>query len=482
MHRSFRSSLRCFHFFLTMAAFLLITTFFFSGKVSAGEGHRISIQFDGLADGECYLAYHFGNRQYMYDTTNIDMDGKAVFAGDEPLEAGLYLVVLEDETNFEVVIDKNQHFSISADPEDIMGTLSFEGSPENDQFYDYLHFLTRKNQRRQPLEAELRDPSTASDRQMALRQEIEKMNATMREKQDQIISENPDGLLALILKSQRDPELPEPPLLPDGRQDTDAMYQIYKSQFFDNIDFSDARILYTPVYHSRLRIYFNNVLMQDPDSIIREADRVIDKARAHPEVFEYTIWFITNNAEASQVMGMDKVFVHMVENYYLTDEVDWMDDQRLESMRQRAEELKPLLLGETAPDVRLRDPEGKTLGLHEIEADYLVLYFWDSECPFCLQAAPKLKETWEALKDDGVRIVAINTEREQSKWLDAISDYPQDWIHLHDAGGEGNVLDTYSIYAIPKVYILDEEKKILAKDIGIEHITSFIREHMRKAQ
>lgn len=222
--------------------------------------------------------------------------------------------------------------------------------------------------------------------------------------------------------------------------------------------------------------------MQDPDSIIREADRVIDKARAHPEVFEYTIWFITNNAEASQVMGMDKVFVHMVENYYLTDEVDWMDDQRLESMRQRAEELKPLLLGETAPDVRLRDPEGKTLGLHEIEADYLVLYFWDSECPFCLQAAPKLKETWEALKDDGVRIVAINTEREQSKWLDAISDYPQDWIHLHDAGGEGNVLDTYSIYAIPKVYILDEEKKILAKDIGIEHITSFIREHMRKAQ
>ena len=467
---------------LTVLVFLLGGGFLLPTAVSASDGHHITVQLDGLAGEQCYLAYHFGNRQYMQDTTDIDADGMAVFAGDERLDPGLYLVVLEDDTNFEVIIDKNQHFDISADPEDIMGTLSFEGSPENDLFYDYLAFLSSKNQRRQPLEAELRDPATPPGRQAELRQEIEEMNATVQEKQDEIIAEDPDGLLALILKGQRDPELPEPPLLPNGQQDTDAMYQIYKSQFFDNIDFSDARILYTPVYHSRLRIYFNNVLMQDPDSIISEADRVIDKARAHPEVFQYTIWFITNNAEASQVMGMDKVFVHMVENYYLTDEVDWMDERRLDSMRERVEELKPLLLGETAPDIRLKDPGGETVTLHEIEAEYLVLYFWDSECPFCLEAAPKLKETWEALKDEGVRVVAINTERDQNKWLDAISDYPEDWVHVHDAGGEGKVLDTYSIYAIPKVYILDEEKRILARDIGIEHITPFLREKMRKAE
>ncbi len=482
MHKQFRNSHRFFYSFLTIPVFLLFTGFFLPAYVTANEGHRITIHFEGVADEQCYLAYHFGNRQYMRDTTYIDKDGNAVFADDERLGPGLYLVVLDDDTNFEVVIDNNQHFSISADPEDIMGTLSFDGSPENNLFYDYLDFLTRKNQRRQPLDAELRDPATPPGRQAELRQEIEEMNVRVQDKQNQVIARDPDGLLALILKGQRDPELPEPPLLPNGQQDTDAMYRIYKGQFFDNIDFSDARILYTPVYHSRLRIYFNNVLMQEPDSIIREADRVIDKARAHPEVFQYTIWFITNNAETSQVMGMDKVFVHMVENYYLTDEVDWMDESRLDRMRERAEELKPLLLGETAPDLQLQNPEGEAMVLHEIEADYLVLYFWDSECPFCLQAAPKLKEAWEALKDEDVRFVAVNTERNQSKWLDAINDYPQDWIHLHDTGGDSKVLNAYGIYAIPKVYILDQEKRILAKDIGIDHITPFIRQEIRKAQ
>jgi len=482
MHTPFMKSLRFCQDILTLPAFLLLAGLILAAPASASEGHRIKIQFDGLAGEQCFLAYHFGNRQYMQDTTSIDVDGTAVFAGNEPLDPGLYLVVLEDDTNFEVIIDKNQHFSIMADPKDIMGTLSFDDSPENEVFYDYLDFLTSKNQRRQPLEAELRDPGTPSGRQAELQQEIEEMNARVQEKQDEIIADSPDGLLALILKGQRDPELPEPPLLPDGRQDTDAMYQIYKSQFFDNVDFSDARILYTPVYHSRLRIYFNNVLIQNPDSIIREADRVIDKARAHPEVFQYTIWFITNNAEASQVMGMDKVFVHMVENYYLTDEVDWMDESRLARMRERVEELKPLLPGAKAPDIRVQDQEGQSVVLHEVNADYLVLYFWDSECPFCLQAAPKLKETWEALKDEGVRIMAVNTERDRNKWLNAINDYPQDWIHVHDTDGAERVLDTYGIYAIPKIYILDEKKKILARDIGVEHITPFIREEMRKAQ
>lgn len=458
---------------------LFLAAFFAFNATLANEGHRIELQFEGLQDEECYLAYHFGNRQYMKDTTMIDADGRAVFEGGERLEPGLYLVVLEDDTNFELIIDRNQHFSITAAHNDIMGTLGFTGSHANEVFYEYLDFLTSKNQRRQPLEQELRDPATGPERQTEIRQQMDEMNTQVREKQDDIINQDPDGLLALILKAQRDPEMPEPPLLPDGQQDTDAMYQIYKSKFFDNIDFSDERLLYTPVYHSRLRVYFNNVLMQHPDSIISEADRVIDKARENSEVFRYTIWFITNNAEASQVMGMDKVFVHMVENYYLTDEVDWIAEDRLARMKQRMEEMKPLLTGEIAPNLHLKGPEGDPVVLHDIEASYLVVYFWDSECPYCLEAAPKLKEAWEQLREEGVKVAAVNTERDSDKWLEAISDYPEEWIHMHDKEREAQVLDTYSIYAIPKIYILDEEKRILARDIGIDHIVGFIRQDMQ---
>ena len=465
---------------VNISLLVFITTLTFYSGTLANEGHRIEIQFEGLQNEECYLAYHHGNRQYMQDTTMIGTDGMAVFEGADRLDPGLYLVVLEDDTNFELIIDRNQHFSVAADPGDIPGSLEFTNSPDNEMFYDYISFLTDKNQRRQPMEQELRDPATNPGREMEVRQEIEEMNEQVMQKQNQIIADDPEGLLALILKAQRDPEMPEPPLLPNGQQDIDAMYQIYKSRFFENIDFSDERLIYTPVYHSRLRVYFNNVIMQHPDSIISEADRVLDKARENREVFKYTVWFITNNAEASQVMGMDKVFVHMIENYYLTDEVDWVSEERLNQLRRRAEEIKPLLLGEIAPNLELQNAENEILELHEIEARYTILYFWDSECPHCLRAAPALKSAWEELKEEGVKVVAINTEQSRQNWIKAIDDYPDEWTHLHDTDGKARVLDTYSIYAIPQVYILDEDKKIIAKDIGVEHIAAFIKEDMRR--
>ncbi len=450
-----------------------------NGVAEEAEGHQIIIRLLGKQDTECYLAYHYGNRQFIKDTAFVNQQGQAVFEGSERLTPGLYLIVLDDNKNFELIIDRNQHFSVYANPDDLAGSLSFEGSPANDALYDYLVFLSEKTQERQALEQEMSAASTRPERQMELQEIIHGMERSVREKQDEIIDGDPDGLFAHILSAQRDPELPDPPLLPDGRQDTDAMYQIYKEKFFNNIDFSDERLLHTPVYHSRLRIFFNNVLIQHPDSIIREADRLLDKARANREVFKYTVSFIATNAESSQLMGMDKVFVHMIENYYLKEAADWISEDRIEMLKQRIEEMKPLLSGSKAPNIRIQGPDGENVELHDIEADYLVLYFWDSECAFCKQAIPELVAAHKNLKAKGVEIFAVNIETDTDRWLRAITDYPDDWIHGHDIANESDFRDTYSIYAIPLIFILDREKKILAKDIGAENVEPFIRQIMR---
>ena len=463
---------------LMAAVFIMAGIFLYSCKSLAMEGHQIHVHIKGMQDTEAYLAYHFGNRQYLTDTTHVDQEGHAVFAGPERLAPGLYLIVLDDHRNFEVLIDRIQHFSIHIDPDDFVGSARFEDSPQNEAFYEYLNFLTKKNKERQALDQELRDIGLSPARHQEVREALENMDNTVREKQDDIIGRDPDALLARILLAQRDPELPDPPMRPDGQMDTDAMYQIYKEKFFNNIDFSDERLLHTPVYHSRLRIFFNNVLIQHPDSVILEADRVLDKARANREMFKYTVWFITNNAEASQVMGMDKLYAHMLENYYLSGEVDWIEEDRLARLQQRLDELKPLLIGEVAPNIKIYDPDAEPVVLHDIEADFLVLYFWDSECVFCREAAPKLKEAHNQLRDKGVKVFAINTETDSSKWLRAIEGYPQDWIHGHDIHNESDLLDKYAIYGIPMIFILDSEKRILAKGIGVEHVAQFIRQKM----
>ena len=444
----------------------------------AGEGHRIRIELGSLSDSELLLAYHYGNRQYIKDTVPVDASGHAVFEGDQRLNPGLYLVVLEDESNFEVIIDGDQHFDIHVDPADLVGSAQFSGSPDNEAFYDYIRFLAGKGSQRQALEQELRSGNASPARQTEIQLVIEEMDAEVRGKQDSIIGSAPGSLLAAILRAQRDPDMPEPPLLPDGRQDIDAMYQLYKSRFFDNIDFSDARLVYTPVYHSRLRIFFNNVIVQHPDSVIQEVDRVLDLAQDNDDVYRYTLWFLTNNAETSRVMGMDKVFVHLVDKYYVAEKPEWVTENRLQRLQARADELRNLLIGKKAPDIRIYDPEGNQVRLHELQADYLVVYFWDSECYFCRQATPKIREAYENLKEHNIKVFAVNTETDTDKWLRAIGDHPGSWVQGHDVTNRSRFRETYAIYAIPEIYILDKDKKILAKGIGAEHLENFLRHEM----
>ncbi len=453
---------------------------FMASAAIADPGHHISIRIHNYDGQEIYLAYHYGNRQYLADTAYADTDENFIFSGTEPLVPGMYLVVLEDDRNFEVIIDANQLFDITADADDLVGSATFTNSADNELFYDYIHFLGKKSRQRSALEMELNQPGTSSQRQLDIQQELAAMDEVVMNKQNEIIDTDPDALLSRIILAQRDPELPEPPVLPDGTMNREKMYQIYKSRFFDNIDFADDRILQTPVYHARLRIFFNNVLIQHPDTIIAEADRVLEKANANREMFKYTLWFITNNVESSQILGMDKVFVHLIENYYMTDAVDWIEAERLERIINRAMEMKPLLMGNVAPDFEINDPEGNLISMHTIDAEYLVLYFWDAECAFCKQATASLKQSWDLLSEMGVRIFAVNIEKDKQKWLESIAAYEHDWIHGNDIHKRSDFLDVYNIYAIPQIYILDRDKKILAKDIGAENVARFLNEYISK--
>ncbi len=465
---------------------LLFALLMFATGCFSRTGHRITVRFKETQDTECYLAYHFGNQQYLKDTAYVNRQGVAVFEGEESLDPGIYLVVLSDELNMEVIVDANQHFEIHVDPDDFIGTAEFTGSPDNEVFYEYLNFIREKNRQRQEIEAALQSPDTGQEKRPGLQQELRQMDEEVRELQKKIIADDPEGLLSRVLMVQRDPELPEPPIRADGSYDREAMYNIYTRHFFDNIDFSDQRLLYTPAYHGRLRLFFNNVLAQHPDSIIQAADRVLEKSMASEEVFRYTLWFLTNHAQSSMVMGADAVFVHLVDNYYQTGEASWVDEERLKTLAGRAEELRPLLLGNVAPDIEVYDPAGNPVTLHEVEADYLILYFWESDCPYCKEAYPVLDETVRQLEETDVKVFAVNTEPGSEEWLNALEEYnafkeyQDNWIHVNDTANTSGFLDKYQIYSIPKIFILDSGKKIRAKQISAEQAGNFIRQDMQE--
>jgi peroxiredoxin len=454
-----------------------------SGMLScaiADQGYQVDVKVHGVNDTLSYLAYHYGNRQYIQDTVRIDSEGRFRFEGTGKLPGGMYMVVLPGQKYFEILLDKNQHFSIETDMDDFVANMRFENSPDNTAFYEYMRFLGNQNETLAPVRAELQNQEITEERRNQLREQLSKADEVVKAKQDELMQKFPDGLFTLILKAQREVPVPETKLKTDGTPDHEYMYQVFKNNFWNNFDFTDERLVRTPMYHAKLNQYFNNVLIQIPDSIIKEADRIMEMASANKEILKYTLFFITNTFERSQIMGMDAVFVHMVENYYMTEKADWVTPEQLERISERAMALKPTLIGNTAPDINMFKPDGSRLSLHSVKADYTIVYFWDSECSHCKRQTPLLRELRNNMKDKGVEVFAVNTEADRDKWLEYVNRNNLDWINVNDPANRSGFREKYDIWSTPLVFLLDADKKIIAKKINIEQAEDLITREMQR--
>ena len=115
----------------------------------ADGGYNIKVHIDGLADSTVYLGYYFGDKQYVKDTLKLDKKANGTFKGTKPLEGGIYFVLVPGNTFFELMIDKEQDFSVSTkftgDAADLTKCLKSEGSAEVGMYVDYQQFMSAQN-------------------------------------------------------------------------------------------------------------------------------------------------------------------------------------------------------------------------------------------------------------------------------------------------------------------------------------------------
>jgi peroxiredoxin len=265
---------------------------------------------------------------------------------------------------------------------------------------------------------------------------------------------------------------------PDGKPDQILQYKYYLKHFFDYIDFSDGALVRTPLIHTKLNQFFSNVVPGHPDSVIRYVDKIIDLAEADPEMFQFTVQYLLNHYSQPKIMGMDAVYVHIGENYYMNGRAHWVSDQNLDLIRTRVKTLKPLLIGAPAPPLQgMETPDSVGIHLNDIEAKLIILYFWEPDCSFCKTATPKLMGTYRKFKDRDVVVLAVNTRLDVETWKSFIAEHELTWMNVYSPHNIRSVLTNYDAYSTPKLFILDSDKKIAAKDIGVEQIDQVI-EHL----
>jgi peroxiredoxin len=434
------------------------------------QGYQISVQLKQYKGGQVYLAHHMGNSKYMSDSALLNEQGVAVIKGAQALPGGIYMILLPGKQRyFEILLDnKQQQFSIVADSSDLISKTIFKNSPENDLFQGYNKFLSNEIG---PLNTKLQSAHTASD-SAAVRTLETSLHKKLQDYRNDVIAKHPASLLSSMFKALKEPEIPTNP----NPSDSTFAYRYYKAHYWDNIDLGDDRLVYTPILESKLQKYFTQLVPPHPDSVNIESDLLIAKTRKNKDVFKYVVWWLTYNYETSQYMGMDAVFVHLVEKYYVAGDAFWLNDEQLNKVISRAYSIAPNLIGQPAPPLEVKDTALKPISLYTTRAKYTVLVFWDPTCGHCKIEVPRLDSAYKASwKSKGVTMIGFRTEGTKDEWQNFIKEHKLNgWIHAWDPDSQSNFRRLYDVYSTPVVYLLDDKKKIVAKRLGVEQLNEFI--------
>jgi len=486
-------------FFMTKQTFLSVLLLL-AGISTFAQGYNIEVQVKGISDTTLILGHHFNDKLFPDDTITVNKHGKGTFASDSLLKGGMYLVLTPAHGYFDILVDKDQQFKLTTDTADMVGHMVVEGSTDNALFIGYQQFMIQK---RRESEALIKEKETASaKRKKEIDKALQQISDEVMAYRDNIIDENPNTFVADFLLATKEIDVPEPPRDADGNiTDSTFQYRYYKKHYFDHFDPADARLLRTPLYEKKIMTYMEKVVPQIPDSIIAAADMLIEKSRSDKELFRYMLITLFNHYAKSKIMGMDAVYLHIADKYYIP-EATWSDEEFIAKLKETVAKNKHLTLGQKAPNVQLfevpfqhfieaendtalkRNPHiGAFTNLHDYQGRFTVLVFWEADCGHCKKVVPQIHKVYmDTLQSLNTQVLAVHTlggVAGKEKWVNFVNKHElYDWVNCWNPYSYDYKVK-FNVESTPSVFVLDKNKKIIAKKIGPEQLTDFISNYAK---
>ncbi len=457
-------------YILPLFASLLFLTESFS------QAFQINFKIDEYDNDTLIVGYYYGDKQLVKDTVFTKKKGEFIFKGDEKLEGGMYLALLKPDNSFVqfIVNDKEQKFDIKFKKSDT-AHLTFKNAKENIAFYEYMDYIKEKSKIATPLRDSLTKWKEAKKDTKEVDDKLKKLDDEVKAYQSKFLEMNKGSYIYHLINSNIDIDVPEF----DGPEEQTQMkrYRYYKSHYFDNLDFNYKDLIRTPYLHNKIDFYIKKLTVQNPDSIIVSVKEVLKKLENNPDAEKYFISHFLTDYANSKIIGMDKVFVWMSDNYYAKGKAPWVKEENLKKILDGADKLRNILIGEIFPNITTYKEDNAPVVLHNIKSPYILLVFWAPDCGHCKKSMPDILKYAAEFKDKGLTTISVCTK-------------PGDkaatcWEGVKEKGMEAliNTGDQYQRYrqivdipTTPKLFILDDKKEILFKDLPAEELGKVMEE------
>jgi peroxiredoxin len=124
---------------------------------------------------------------------------------------------------------------------------------------------------------------------------------------------------------------------------------------------------------------------------------------------------------------------------------------------------RPPRIGVAAPDFTVRDAD-RTVTLSQLKGQIVVLNFWATWCPPCIEEMPSLVQMQRLMKSRGITVLAVSVDVDPSSYQRFLRDHNVNLLSVRDGDNKSNAL--YGTFKFPETYIIDRSGVVRRKFIG----------------
>ena len=403
---------------------------------------NIRVEIENHDDSLYYLLKYKSDKSLVaIDTSTVEKD-KIIFKQNANYPEGIY-VLADSKQNpiFEILLGKDQKFSITVG--DLMrnDTYIIKGSKETAAYFDIYNRTNYNKLYIKALESEIKYfPDNA--------RKIDSIKLNHNEYLESIRIKDRNSFLRTYIGYNKEI------IVPQEYKNKSEQYII--DHYFDDMSLSDVRILNTRLLKNKLDDYFNNYMSkQSTDVILQKIDYLIGRTTAgyrdipqdlvNHEVRDYILWYLY-----SQYFDNDIIYTHLSDVYFSKLEINNLTENIRSEIVKRADILRKITIGRIAPTFTYIDDEGKQIDLSEIDSKNTVLFFYKPDCQKCIREK---------------RILGLIKNRQENLTILYINISEENYHNVSQ-----DIAVKYDIKTTPTIYILDKDKRITAKNIKAEEI------------
>ena len=403
---------------------------------------NIDVKINDINDTVLYLVKYKSDKSIIVIDSSTVVKGNKIFKQSSNYPEGIYILADSKQNPiFELFLGKDQKFTVNVGDLTRNETYIIKGAKETS---DYFDIYARTNYNRlyiKALESEIEHfPDNA--------RKIDSIKLNHNEYLESIKIKDKDSFIRTYIGFNKEI------IVPQEYKDNFEQYII--DHYFDDISFRDVRILNTRLLKNKLDDYFNNYMSkQSTDVVLQKIDYIIYQTTSryrdipqdlvNHEVRDYILWYLY-----SQYFDNDIIYTHLSDVYFSKLEINNLTENIRSEIVKRADILRKITIGRIAPTFTYIDDEGKQIDLSEIDSKNTVLFFYKPDCQKCIRDKRILGEIKKRQED--LEILYINISE------DNYSNVNQ------------NIVNKYDVMTTPTIYVLDEDKRIIAKNIKAEEI------------